>query len=96
MMRSVGGDYIIVDILNFGDDENCSCFLLNGQPHGLDFGLSEHIKALDVWGRHLGCHVVQCELYVCIDMYVCVHISEPFWEVGFYLPSSKTLRTFQS
>jgi hypothetical protein len=64
-----GGNDRIMDLLNFRDDENCSCFLVDGQPYDLDFGLSEDIEALDVGGRHLGCHVVQCEFCVCM----CTH-----------------------
>ena len=47
-------NYTIMDLQNLEDDENWLGFLVGGQLHNLDFGLSEAMEALDVGGRHLG------------------------------------------
>ena len=58
-----GENDTFMDLPNFGDDEIWLGFLVGGQLDDLDFGLSEAKEALDVGGRHLGSHGIQCGLY---------------------------------
>ena len=53
----------IIDLQNFGDDENWLGSPVGGQLDDLDFGLSEDMEALDVGGRHLGTQGIRCGLY---------------------------------
>ena len=48
-----------MDLQNFGDDEDWSATFVGGQLDDLEFGLNEDMEALDVGGRHLGCHGIQ-------------------------------------
>ena len=43
-----------MDLLHFGDNENWLSSLVGGQSNGLNFELSEYMKALAVGGRHFG------------------------------------------
>ena len=58
-----GEDDTIMDLQNFGDDENWIGSLEGGQPNNLDFGLSEDMQALDLGGRHLGSQGIQLGLF---------------------------------
>ena len=49
-----GENDTIMDLLHFGDNENWLSSLVGGQSNGLNFELSEYMKALAVGGRHFG------------------------------------------
>ena len=53
----------MLDLQNFGDDENWLGSLMGGQLDDLDFGLSEAIENLNLGGMHLGSHGIHCGLY---------------------------------
>jgi hypothetical protein len=70
-MEQIGEDYeergwendTIIDLQNFGNDENWLGSPVGGQLDDLDFGLSEDMEALDVGGRHLGTQGIRCGVY---------------------------------
>ena len=53
----------IMDLQNFGDNENWLGTLVGGQSDDLEFELSEGMNSLDVGGRHLGNENIQHGLY---------------------------------
>ena len=58
-----GEDGAIVDLQNFGEDDNWWGSLVGGQLDDLHFGLSEGMEALDVGWRHVGSWGIQRRLY---------------------------------
>ena len=58
-----GENDTIMDLQNFGDDENWLHSLVGGQLDDLDYGSSEAMEALDVGGRYLGKHDIKCGFY---------------------------------